>query len=104
MRFSCVIHQLWYLIVSIPDLCILPYFHVYSNLKGTSVSKQTSRFDLIWFCIVCRCPSKGKKCLDGLKGFSANNTASMICNGSMGRLAKTKPNGIKSHMHTRVNY
>ena len=39
VTFPCgVLGQVWYLIVSIPDLCILPYFHIGQIWVENSVS------------------------------------------------------------------
>ena len=45
--FLCgVLGQVWYLIVSIPYLCLLPYFHY---VKIFQVNKGLKEFDMIYF-------------------------------------------------------
>ena len=52
MRFDCgVLGQVWYLISSIPDLCLLTYFHIKKPEPGIILcfTLQTCDYDAIFF-------------------------------------------------------
>ena len=51
VTFSCgVLGQVWYLVVSIPDICLLTYFGVLQVELG--VSESLNKFDFFMFLVL----------------------------------------------------
>ena len=60
LRWVChfpigILGQVWYLIVSIPDLCNLTYFHIVSSLSCTILCQENFRSitsQTVWSCLI----------------------------------------------------